>query len=370
MKIYNLTPAIILGILGATLTLTPSAKSQSVCPPPANARDARKAREISCAEVYSATPERVKLNLGGRQLPVNTSSGEKIGTFANFAPTQTPLRKDLSDKDAFNVLTTANYARADLQLSDGSLVWTKPDSQIALSSGNSCGVNNLYESLPGQPSPILCLRSGSILVISPSNQSKVSVVTNEGIVFTPGTIYLVNRDLAQQRTDIFVFSGGGSTRMLLNSNVACVDPVQAATFEGTSVAPLGKECRFRASGGQYVSVTKNELSLPKSFDLPAWVATDPFFAPLRANTGLQLDSLAIQTEDAFQPPIATPTIAASQPIFAETVGLQTTDCPVIAKEDSFGGATAEANFLNPPVLPPKPAPVVPLPRIRPIRGMW
>jgi hypothetical protein len=112
MKIYNLTPAIILGILGATLTLTPSAKSQPACPPPANAREAR---EISCAEVYSATPERVKLNLGGRQLPVNTSSEEKIGTFANFAPTQTLLRKDLSDKDAFNVLTTANYARADLQ---------------------------------------------------------------------------------------------------------------------------------------------------------------------------------------------------------------------------------------------------------------
>lgn len=231
-------------------------------------------------------------------------------------------------------------------------------------------MNNLYESLPGQPSPILCLRSGSILVVSPSNQSKVSIVTDEGIVFTPGTIYLVSRDPAQQRTDIFVFSGGGSARMLLNSNVACVDPVQAAGFQGTSVSALEKECSFRASAGQYVSVTKNELSLPRSFDLPAWVATDPFFAPLRANTGLQLAGSSIQTADAFQPSTAMTTIAASQPPLIESVGLQTSNCPVLVGEDPFGGATAEANFLNPPVLPPKPAPVIPPPRIKPIRGMW
>ena len=159
--------------------------------------------------------------------------------------------------------------------------------------------------------------------------------------------------------------------MLLNSKVACVDPVQASSFQGTSVSPLGKECRFRASAGQYVSVTKNELSLPRTFDLPAWVATDPFFAPLRANTALQLEGLAVQTEDAFQPPIAAPMIAASQPPLMESVGLQTTDCPVIAKEDSFGGATAEANFLNPPMLETKQsAPVTPPPRPQPIRGMW
>jgi hypothetical protein len=367
MKIDSLTPSLILGILGVGLVLAPSAQSQPTCPAPTNLREAR---ESSCAEIYSATPERVRLNLGGRDLPVDTSSAEKIGTFANFAPTQTLLRKDPSDPRAFNVLTTANYARADVQLSDGSLVWTKPYSQIALASGNSCGVGNLYESLPGQPSPILCLRSGSILVVTPSNQSQVSVVTDEGMVFTPGTIYLVNRNAAQKRTDVFVFSGGGAVQMLVNNNTACASPSQ--TMPGMTVNALGKECRFRIDAGQYVSVTSQDLSLPKSFDLPAWVATDPFFAPLRANTGLQLASSSPQTADAFPPSTASSAIAAVQTPLAESVISQETNCLVMAAEDPFGGASAEANFLNPPVLPPKPAPVIPPPMPQPktIRGMW
>lgn len=367
MKIDSLTPSLILGILGVGLILAPSAQSQPTCPAPTNLREAR---ESSCAEIYSATPERVRLNLGGRELPVDTSSAEKIGTFANFAPTQTLLRKDPSDPRAFNVLTTANYARADVQLSDGSLVWTKPYSQISFASGNSCGVSNLYESLPGQPSPILCLRSGSILVVTPSNQSQVSVVTDEGMVFTPGTIYLVNRNAAQKRTDVFVFSGGGAVRMLVNNNTACASPSQ--TMPGMTVNALGKECRFRIDAGQYVSVTSQDLSLPKSFDLPAWVATDPFFAPLRANTGLQLASSSPQTADAFPPSTASSAIAAVQTPLAESVISQETNCSVMAAEDPFGGASAEANFLNPPVLPPKPAPVIPPPMPQPktIRGMW
>ncbi|MFM7576106.1 MAG: hypothetical protein ACKO5Q_04070, partial [Microcystaceae cyanobacterium] len=68
----------------------------------------------SCADIYSATPERVQLTLGQREMMLNTASPESLSTFANIAPSNATLRKDPTDSSAFNVLTTGSYARADL----------------------------------------------------------------------------------------------------------------------------------------------------------------------------------------------------------------------------------------------------------------
>ncbi|MFM7382180.1 MAG: hypothetical protein ACKO1W_03865, partial [Microcystaceae cyanobacterium] len=101
--------------MGVTVLDVAATQAQSSCASVPNTPGS------SCADIYSATPERVQLTLGQREMMLNTASPESLSTFANIAPSNATLRKDPTDSSAFNVLTTGSYARADLQLSDGSL---------------------------------------------------------------------------------------------------------------------------------------------------------------------------------------------------------------------------------------------------------
>lgn len=389
MKIHHVIIPSLFSLMGVTVLDVAATQAQASCASVPNTPGS------SCADIYSATPERVQLTLGQREMMLNTASPESLSTFANIAPSNATLRKDPTDSSAFNVLTTGSYARADLQLSDGSLVWTKPYTQIGLASGNSCSVSNLYEAQPGQPSPVLCLRSGSVLVVAPPNQSQIAIATDEGTIFTPGTVYLINRDAAAQRTEVFVFSGGGSVRVLMPNDMACVSP--DGVTPGTKVQPLGQsqECVARVQAGQYVTVMANSLSNPKPFDLPAWVATDPFFAPLRGEvptegvgelstqsaTANQIASVRtdmpmklVQGTPAMMPSSVMSSINAAQPGVQESVGLQSNSCPTSVTV-SPGGAAAPLSFMPSPVLPPKPElvvppPVMPVRPARPVRGLW
>lgn len=402
MKIHHVIIPSLFSLMGVTVLDVAATQAQSSCASVNNTQGS------SCADIYSATPnDRVRLNGDSKEYAkqglrppedfVQTTAPLVTDTFSSFAPSNATLRKDPTDpQNALNVLSTSTYARANLQLSDGSLVWTKPYTQIGLASGNSCSASNLYEAQPGQPSPVLCLSSGSVLVVAPPNQSRIAVATDEGTIFTPGTVYLVNRDAAMKRTEVFVFSGGGSVRVLMPNDMACVSP--DGVTPGTRVQPLGQgqsqECVARVRAGQYVTVTANSLSNPKPFDLPAWVATDPFFAPLRgevptegvgelstqsattnqiASVRTDMPMKMVQGSPDMMSSNVMQTINAAQPGLQESVGLQSTDCPINALVP-LGGATSEPKFVEVPKLeyqfvpPPAyvPAPVPP----RPVRGLW
>ncbi|MGL5035110.1 MAG: FecR domain-containing protein [Microcystaceae cyanobacterium] len=380
MKINKLTISALFGVMGLTFTLTETAHSQSLC---ANNPSSSPA---NCAEIYSATPDRVKLNrveiievapgesansqlsrVQFNRVMVRTEAPPTVGTFMNAAPANNVLSKGPKGSDSLNILTTSSYARADLKLNDGSLVWTKPYTQVALANDQGCGVKNLVlGSGTAAGNSNLCLRSGSILVITPPNRANVSVVTDEGTIFTPGTVYLVNRDAQRQRTEVFVFSGAGPLRVFPSNQIGCV---QSAS-PGAAIAP-GQECKLRVESGQYVTVTATDLSLPKPFDLPAWVATDPFFAPLITNSNWQLPQTPESLTASLLPNVAAQSVTAAAPGVLDAMGIDQSGCTLNVGNNPFGGASAAENFLLPPFLvQEKPPEIRFIPSPPPVRGLW
>lgn len=373
MKISTLSLSTLLGILGLIpLGMNPvQAQDCSVAP----------SRSVTCAQIYNATPDRVQLSgsVGEQTIDTLPQRGKAVGPFTISAPSV--------DANLYpnNILQTVTYAKANLQFNDGSLVWIKPDTRVTFTAGNNCQVNILNnESAFNSPradlvqntDQKLCLLSGSMLVINPNSsrvaQANLTVLTDEATIWKPASIYLITRNPKQNRTEVFVFSSDQNARITstMDTNTIC-----GISSNRSLNAPSQSTCGFRLRAGEYMTVTADNTSAPKPFDLPAWVATDPFFAPIRANTAINTlgnDSFAEATL-AIQPQTAMKTIESIQPSLVNSVlSLQSEECPIdVIGFTPLGLAQLPAPQFNPVIPPPPPAPT-PRPYIppRPVRGMW
>jgi hypothetical protein len=364
MKFYTISISSLLGFMGFIPFLTAPVQAQE-CPITAGGASA-----ITCAKVYNATPERVQLSGAVGELNIDTDprKGSEIRAFTTAAPS--PGNSLYPN----NVLETATYARADLQFNDGTLVWLKPDTQVTLSDDNRCepalSQNSVSMVIPSSVNQKLCLLSGSVLVMTPANsninRSNLTVKTDEATVWNPATIYLVTRNQQQKRTEIFVFSGNQVASVATSPNIK--------TTCGNDSQQLRSNCGFRVMAGEYLTVTNQGRSLVKPFDLPAWVVTDPFFAPLRANTSLrELGGNAVMSQGvSLQPPVAMNTIQTVQPGLLKTFSYQaSTYCPMKGVSDIPLAVTQlPPPQFNPFIIPPAPV-LAPVPYTPPpIRGMW
>ena len=363
MKFYTLGISSLFGLIGFIPIFTNPVQAQECSVAPGGSSS------IICAKVYNATPQRVQISGAVGELTVNTNPqmGSEIRAFTAAAPSNNSLSPN-------NVLETATYARADLQFNDGTLVWLKPDTQVTLSSDQTCSLDALQNNALAsgiQPSgnQRLCLLSGSALIIAPAKRiSSLIVKTDEATVWNPPSIYLVTRNETKKRTEVFVFSGDqiGSVATSANTQTLC----------GVDATQLQSSCAFRVNGGEYLTVTNQGKSLVKPFDLPAWVVTDPFFEPLRANTRLrEIGGTAVLAQGAsIQTPTAMNAIQFAQPSLLRTVEYQKfaadSDCPIEGVSDvPLGLAQLSPAQFNPLVLTPPPA-YIPPPPPKPIRGMW
>lgn len=378
MKLSTLSLSTLFGILGLIpLGMKPVQAQECPISPDGS-------RSVTCARIYNATPGRVQLSGAVGEQTIDTLSENEVVS---------PFTVSASSADANlypnNVLETVTYARANLEFNDGSLVWIKPDTRVTLTPGNNCQVGILSNQPPVNPNRVgvrpntnqqLCLLSGSVLVMTPTNsrfdRASLSVLTDEATIWKPASIYLVTRNPKQNRTEIFVFSSDQSARVssTMDTNTICgITPNRAL-----SNAPSQSTCGFRLRAGEYMTVTRDNTSVPRPFDLPAWVATDPFFAPIRANTALNAlgnDSLAIAAMSA-QPPTTIKTIEAIRPSVVNSVlSLQSEECPIeTVSIPPLGLARTPDPVFNPvikeePVTPQVVPPTRP-PQRSPVRGLW
>ncbi|MEB3309543.1 MAG: hypothetical protein VKJ02_04870 [Snowella sp.] len=378
MKLSTLSFSTVLGILGVIPMGVNSLQAQECAVSPDGSRS------ITCAKIYSATPGRVQLSGAVGEQTIDTlSQDEVVNTFAVSA-----LSND-ANLYPNNVLETVTYARANLEFNDGSLVWLKPDTRVTLTSSNNCQVGILSDQPPVNPNRVgvrpntnqrLCLLSGSLLVMTPTqsrfDRANLSVLTDEATIWKPASIYLVTRNPKQNRTSIYVFSGNRGARVssTMDTNTVCgISPNRALSSTSSSQST----CGFRLRAGEYMTVTRDNTSTPKPFDLPAWVAMDPWFAPIIANTTFNVLRSESLTEVAIaaQPSTTLKTIEYIQPSVINSIAsLQSAICPIEIVEFAPLGIAQLPNPQFNPIIPPRPVtpqvtPFTP-PPTRPVRGLW
>jgi hypothetical protein len=364
MKKYTLGISSLLGAIGLIPLLSSPIQAQECSVSPDDTRF------INCATIYNATPDRVELSgaVGELRIETNPQLPPTIGAFAVAFPA--------TDNSLFpnNVLETVTYAKAHIQFDDGTLVWLKPETQVGLIKGRTCEWNPSLDrsgiQLPANQR--LCLLKGSILVMGPASGSVLRVMTDEAMVTTPSTTYLLTRNDKKQRTEIFVFTGNRIASVLTSANTQ--------SLCGNDAQQPRSNCSFRVTAGEYLSVTNQGRAMVKPFDAAAWVVLDPFFAPVRANTAIQADgkTAAMVAQSAgLQPPTAMNTLQSAQASLVNTVRYEqfASDCPIGAINPAFLGfaelppAQFNPHRMPPPVLVPQADPYIP-PAPRPVRGLW
>lgn len=372
MKLSTLTLTSLLAIIGSISAPISLVQAQE-CPISSDG-----VRAISCAKIYNATPERVQLSgvVGEMTVETNTQSEVRTGPFTTVAPSPN------NSLYPNNVLETTTYAKADLQFNDGSLVWVKPDTKLTLSSDDTCDLAPSMDKsvVPQDINQKLCLLSGSILVITPTTnsyaKSNLSVITDEATIWKPATVYLVSRHPKQERTEVYVFSGDQTARIFSTTDKKTICGINSNPSITGSATSSQSTCGSRLMAGEYMAITSQGTSVPKPFDLPAWVATDSFFAPLRENTSLRElgTTTALSQSASIQPPTALNTIQSIQPNLVKTVEFQQSiDCPIeTTGVPPLGIAQLPPPQFNPVIPPPAviPTPIPYNPPPKPVRGMW